>query len=94
MGAWVMLYLELPNRYINCRTRRPSLLRSVLFLSRWLAQAIGKWWLLYEFGVDNMDDKEACIAAYLRHNEHIQATVPQERLLIWQAKDGWLPLCK
>ena len=58
------------------------------------AQAIGKWWLLYEFNSETMSDKQACIDAYLAHNEHIKATVPPERLLIWQAKDGWAPLCK
>ena len=60
----------------------------------WHAQAIGKWWLLYEFNSDTMSDKQACIDAYLAHNEHIKATVPPERLLIWQAKDGWAPLCR
>ena len=58
------------------------------------AQAIGKWWLLYEFNSETMSDKQACIDAYLAHNERIKATVPPERLLIWQAKDGWAPLCK
>lgn len=60
----------------------------------WHMQAIGKWWILYEFNSETMSDKQACINAYLAHNEHIKATVPPERLLVWQAKDGWAPLCK
>ncbi len=59
-----------------------------------LGKTIGRWWLIYEFGVDHMDDKEACIAAYQKHNAHIMATVNPERLLVWQAKDGWEPLCR
>ena len=57
-------------------------------------QAIGRWWLVWEFGDDTMSDKEACIKAYLRHNERIKASVPPEQLLVWQAKDGWEPLCR
>ncbi len=59
-----------------------------------LAQAIGRWWLIWEFGDDTMSDKEACIQAYLKHNAHIRATIPPERLLEWEAKDGWEPLCR
>ena len=45
-------------------------------------QAIGRWWLVWEFGDDTMSDKQACIDAYLAHNAHIKATVPPERLLV------------
>lgn len=57
-------------------------------------QAVGRWWLLWEFGDDTMADREACIKAYLQHNAHIEASVPPEQLLVWQAKDGWEPLCR
>ncbi|CAL8471246.1 g10788 [Coccomyxa elongata] len=57
-------------------------------------QAIGRWWLVWEFGDDTMLDKDACIKAYLQHNAHIRATIPPERLLEWEAKDGWGPLCR
>ena len=57
-------------------------------------QAVGRWWLLWEFGDDTMADREACIEAYLQHNAHIEASVPPEQLLVWQAKDGWEPLCR
>ena len=57
-------------------------------------QAIGRWWLVWEFGDDTMSDKDACIKAYLRHNDRIKASVAPEQLLVWQAKDGWEPLCR
>jgi hypothetical protein len=41
----------------------------------------------------NRLDKEGAIAAYRRHNEAVLSTIPPERLLVWQASDGWQPLC-
>ena len=31
---------------------------------------------------------------YLDHNEHVKAVVPPDRLLVFNAKDGWAPLCE
>ena len=31
---------------------------------------------------------------YLDHNEHIKAVVPPDRLLVFNVKDGWAPLCE
>ncbi len=39
-------------------------------------------------------DRDASIAAYLRHNEAVRAGVPGERLVEWQPGDGWGPLCR
>ena len=33
-------------------------------------------------------------AYYEEHNERVIRTVPKDRLLIWNVKDGWEPLCK
>jgi hypothetical protein len=33
------------------------------------------------------------IAEMRRHNEEVIATVPAERLLVWQVGEGWEPLC-
>jgi hypothetical protein len=38
-------------------------------------------------------DREACIAAFERHNAQVRAAVPRSRLLEWRAEDGWAPLC-
>jgi hypothetical protein len=43
--------------------------------------------------ISNLDDKEASIAAFERHNEHVKATVPAGRLLVYEVSDGWEPLC-
>lgn len=41
-----------------------------------------------------LDDRERLIAAYERHNEEVIAEVPKDRLLVFEAKDGWGPLCQ
>ena len=38
--------------------------------------------------------KESCIAAFNKHNDEVIQAIPAERLVIWQASDGWEPLCK
>ena len=39
------------------------------------------------------DDRETAVAAYERHNAEVRATAPRERLLEWNARQGWGPLC-
>lgn len=43
--------------------------------------------------IEDAQNKSASIAAYEAHNAHVRATAPAERLLEWQAEDGWAPLC-
>ena len=38
-------------------------------------------------------DREFMIARYSRWNEEVQKTVPAERLLVFEVKDGYQPLC-
>jgi hypothetical protein len=40
-----------------------------------------------------LENREACIAAFERHNARVRASVPPQRLLEWKAADGWTPLC-
>jgi hypothetical protein len=37
--------------------------------------------------------KDNVIAAYERHNARVKASLPAERLLIWDSPQGWEPLC-
>ncbi|HXC45277.1 MAG TPA: sulfotransferase, partial [Solirubrobacteraceae bacterium] len=37
---------------------------------------------------------EQLIAGFERHNELVKATVPPERLLVWNVSEGWEPLCE
>ena len=42
----------------------------------------------------DLTDKEACIAAFNRHNDEVRRLAPKDRFLEWQASDGWGPLCR
>jgi hypothetical protein len=39
-------------------------------------------------------EKDRAIAAFERHNDNVRATAPPDRLLEWQAGDGWEPICR
>ena len=39
------------------------------------------------------EDKPFAIAKYRAHIEEVKATIPAERLLVFQVKEGWAPLC-
>jgi len=41
-----------------------------------------------------MDDKDHVIGVYLAHNQHVIDSVPADRLLVFEAVDGWAPLCE
>jgi len=45
-----------------------------------------------EFGKD-LKNKSAVIAKFKAREEEIQKVVPKERLLVFNVKDGWAPLC-
>jgi hypothetical protein len=49
---------------------------------------IGDQTFSQDFSEDHMID------IYLRHNEEVKRTIPKDRLLVFEAKDGWEPLCK
>lgn len=39
-------------------------------------------------------EKEYAKQVFLNHIEEVKRTIPAERLLVWEAKEGWEPLCK
>jgi hypothetical protein len=48
--------------------------------------------LFHAFAGDTVDQASA-IAAYERHNDHVRATAPADRLVEWHPGDGWEPIC-
>jgi Sulfotransferase domain len=42
---------------------------------------------------DRFEDKEYAIAVFLRHIEEVKQHVPAEKLLVYNVKEGWEPLC-
>jgi hypothetical protein len=45
-------------------------------------------------GTTNWDDPATLMAAYERHNAEARRTAPPQRLLEWQATEGWKPVCR
>ncbi|WP_218009256.1 sulfotransferase family protein [Herbidospora cretacea] len=41
-----------------------------------------------------LDDRDHCIEVFRRHNEEVRATIPAERLLVFECRQGWEPLCR
>jgi hypothetical protein len=41
----------------------------------------------------DLDDRDACIAAFERHNARVRDEVSPDRLVEWRPSDGWEPLC-
>ena len=39
-------------------------------------------------------DREHAISVYERHNEEVERSVPEEKLLVYEVKEGWEPLCR
>ena len=39
-------------------------------------------------------DRDGLIKAFVAHNEAVKATIPASQLLVFEAKEGWEPLCK
>jgi hypothetical protein len=40
------------------------------------------------------EDREFAIDVFNRHNEAVKAKVPPDRLLVYEVKEGWGPLCE
>jgi hypothetical protein len=41
-----------------------------------------------------LDDREHAIAVFHRHIEEVRKTIPPERLLAYELREGWEPLCR
>jgi hypothetical protein len=39
------------------------------------------------------EDKDYAIAVFLRHIEEVRQLIPAEKLLVYDVKEGWEPLC-
>ncbi|GAA2430759.1 hypothetical protein GCM10010191_50480 [Actinomadura vinacea] len=46
----------------------------------------------WAFG-DDLADEELVVAAFNRHVETVKQSIPAERLLVFDVREGWKPLC-
>lgn len=49
--------------------------------------------VVWRFFDDEVHDRDHLIATFNRHNDAVRKAIPKERLLVFDAKDGWAPLC-
>src|SRR5262249_32107074 len=40
------------------------------------------------------EDRDYAMEVFRKHNEEVRRTIDQKRLLVFEAKDGWGPLCR
>lgn len=57
----------------------------------WLGMASG---VIARTGFPEGLDQERLARAYVSHNEAVEAAIPASRLLVYQVRDGWGPLCQ
>src|SRR5215217_8731156 len=51
--------------------------------------------LIWERDFDGrFEDREHAIETFERHNEEVEQRVPAEKLLVYEVKEGWAPLCE
>jgi hypothetical protein len=50
--------------------------------------------VVWRFFGDEIHDHDHMIAAFNRHTEEVKNTIPKARLLVFEAKEGWAPLCE
>lgn len=89
--AKVILSLRDPDSWFESTQNtifQPALLEAAPpAMAEMLGHTIGS---LFEKGVN---DRECAIGVFERHNAKVIASIPPERLLVFQAKEGWEPLC-
>ena len=57
----------------------------------WLEMAYG---VIAKTGFPEGLSRDQLIAHFIAHNEAVKAAIPAERLLVYQVKEGWGPLCE
>ena len=81
-GSWTAL--QAVARQIEVATRAdPRMRRWAEFVARIEAHVFG-----------SEPDRARTLAAFERHNEGVKASVPADRLLVFDVRDGWAPLCR
>jgi hypothetical protein len=50
--------------------------------------------IVWDATFHHRDSPEQMIEAFERHNAEVKATVPPEKLLVWEVSEGWEPLCE
>ncbi len=75
---------------------------ATFMLPRWLVWLVPPFARLYKMTVATVwddvfdgrfEDREHALQVYRDHIDRVKATAPSDQLLVFEAKDGWQPLC-
>jgi hypothetical protein len=92
-NAKVILTVRDPERWFEST-------QETIFAPRWIEYLrnveIGKFIQLTvnDYLQDRMHDKEHLIKRFQEHIEEVRNTIPASRLLVFEVKEGWGPLCE
>lgn len=102
---WRQLMAEYPDAKVILSTRNPESwfesVNSTIFgrfsrsaIANIGAQTFFDGAVLTDFDQEKMDDRDYMIDHFERWNAAVVAGVPSDRLLVFEAKQGWQPLCE
>ena len=82
--SWADSFQATIQKLVNERKQAPAEFQD------WLAMVDA---VLTKTGFPGHLERNALIAAFNAHNEAVKQTIPSDRLLVFEVKDGWQPLC-
>jgi len=82
--SWAQSFSETIYRLLSEEGRFPEDMRAWLEMAEGVIAGTG-----FPPGLDTKD----LMRAFTAHNEAVKAEIPSERLLVYQVKEGWEPLC-
>ncbi len=90
--AKVVLSVRDPDRWFES-TRETILSEGIRDLTARLPEKAFFEEVVYKDYVGHFGDRAFITDYFRRHNDAVMAAIPKERLLVFQAGDGWEPLC-
>jgi len=82
--SWAASFSETIQKLISDKSQFPPEMHD------WLDMASG---VVVKTGFSLQLDREGLAQAFIRHNEAVKETIPADRLLVYEVKQGWEPLC-
>ncbi len=86
--TWWASYAETIMKVLDIVTKEGGIEGPPAAMSHWCVEAVGKQC----FG-SHYTDREAGIRAFERRIEDVREALPADRLLVFEVKQGWGPLC-
>ena len=83
--SWAASFSETIQKIVLGKAQAPEPMRPWLDMAERVMAKTG-------FRADS--DEAELLRCFVAHTDAVQAAIPQERLLVFQVKDGWEPLCE